>query len=172
MQKPICLALSSLVSLHEPRIEGFQLPGLNFLRRHLSSLSLKSLRLPAVLRGVLRPCRHSPYPFSAPDCLVACSLMILESSSRPKWRILAARVQASKTLGMSSLVLKPKLVSIESSRGSRARGQAASICGGTKLSLEELEFFRRHSREILDEEERFDGRLVVHKNIVQFFDLL
>jgi len=95
--------------------------------------------------------------------------MILESSSRPKWRILAARVQASKTLGMSSLVLKPKLVSIESSRGSRARGQAASICGGAKLSFEEFEFLWSHSREILDEEKRFDGRLVARKNGAQIF---
>jgi hypothetical protein len=97
--------------------------------------------------------------------------MILECSSRRKWRILAARVQALKTLTMSSFMLKPKSVRIESSRGSRARGQTASVCGGTKLSLEELEFLWRHSREILDEEKRFDGGLVVHKNISQFFHL-
>jgi hypothetical protein len=98
--------------------------------------------------------------------------MILECSGRREWRVLAVKVQAPKTLGMSSLMLKSKFVPMESNRGSRARGQTASICGGTKLHLEELELLWRHSREILDEEKRFDGRLVVHKNISQFFHLL
>jgi hypothetical protein len=66
------------------------------------------------------------------------TFMILECSSRHEWRILAARVQAPKMLGMSSLMLQSKFVRIESSRSSRAQGKAASVCGGTKLSLEEL----------------------------------
>jgi hypothetical protein len=93
------------------------------------------------------------------------NFMILECLGRREWRVLAAKVQAPNTLGMSSLMLKSKFVRMESNRGSRARGQTASVCGGTKLSLEELEFLWRHSREILDKEERFDVRLVVRKKV-------
>jgi hypothetical protein len=147
-----------------------KLPGLCLLIDGL--LYITSIRLLAALPVMLGPCRHSPYPFSTLDLLMTFNFMILECSGRREWRVLAVKVQAPKTLGMSSLMLKSKFVRMESNRGSRARGQTASVCGGTKLSLEELEFLWRHSRGILDEEKRFYGRLVVHKNISQFFHLL
>ena len=100
------------------------------------------------------------------------NFVIFECSNRYEGRILATRVLAPKTLGMSSLMVKSKFNRIESSRSSRARGQTASICGGTKLSLKELEFVWHHSGEILDKKERFDVRLVVRKNVAQVFDLL
>jgi hypothetical protein len=135
-------------------------------------LHISSLRLPAALLVGLRQRPHSSYPFSDLDRLMTFNLMILECSGGREWRILAVRVQAPKTLGVSSLMLKSKFVGIESSRGSRARGRTASVCGGTKLSLEELELLSRHSREILDKEERFDVCLVICENVGQFFDLL
>ena len=96
---------------------------------------------------------------------VTFNFMILECSGRHEWRVLAAKVGALKTLGMSRLMLKSKLVRIESNRGSRARGQTAGVCRGTKLSFEELELLWRHSREILDKEERFDVCLVGHQKV-------
>jgi hypothetical protein len=67
---------------------------------HLQRASLlASLHLLAALLVRLRPCCHSPYRFSAMNCLMTSSLMILECSSRREWRILAARVQALKTRG-------------------------------------------------------------------------
>jgi hypothetical protein len=93
--------------------------------------------------------------------------MILECSSRREWRILTARVQALKTLSMSSLMVQSEFVAIESSGSSRAGGKATSICRGTKLSLKEFKFLYRHPGEILDKEERFDSRLVICQNISQ-----